>query len=723
MGFGNIALLGGMLLGLLPIIIHLVNKRRARLVRFAAIEFLLLSDKKLARRLKLKQILVLALRVLLIVAMAFALAKPYLEPDQVAGVNVTEPGAVALIIDDSASMNALRPDGTSRFEEVMDEARRLITSRGERTSVAIIMSGAPARLLTRGVTFDEAALMAALAEARPSDRGQDFEGALREAGRVLSEAGETRRQVLVLSDQARDVWAAGPKTWTWAPLTDIKAVPPKEPARLANIAVAQVRVSQDEQSAGFIIEADIKNYGDAEANVEVSLKIGEMAAVEPVTVKAGRVQTATFRSSDGTSRGNGTVSIAPSDQNSLSSDDLWYFTGTERVSLHVLLVNGAPRSPNWLDELFFLRPALALTPPGHPPITTSVVAPQDLTAAQLDAADVVVLANVATVSKEQALAIKHWVERGGGLLTTVGDNLEPATANAAFGDLLPFPIREVKSVGRANDPQSVLQALSLASVDFEHPVFSIFRGLQDASLFKAHVTSYALVDSEGQQGASVIASLTGGVPALVEAPLGRGRVMLWTSSIDRDWSDIALRTSFPPLIQRLASYLGRLLDRTGDNAPTGLGLQVGMSARLPVPDGVGPITVRRPDGVEIAIADPQAIDDDRTLGATIFLENVDVAGHWETMRTGQPDRALVTAVNVDRAESDLTPTDEMTIAAASAVVLQDNGVLPGFGPAEGESESIAAAGVPETQRTVLWPWILAGLFLLFGSEAWLLIRA
>ena len=60
MEFGNAALLAGMALGAIPVIIHLINRQRAKLRHFAAIEFLLLSDKRIARRLKLKQLLVLA---------------------------------------------------------------------------------------------------------------------------------------------------------------------------------------------------------------------------------------------------------------------------------------------------------------------------------------------------------------------------------------------------------------------------------------------------------------------------------------------------------------------------------------------------------------------------------------------------------------------------------------------------------------------------------------
>ncbi len=718
MGFGNAALLAGMLLGLIPIIIHLINKRRARLVRFSAIEFLLLSDKKLARRLKIKQILVLALRVLLLVALAFALAKPYLEPDAVAGVDVSEPGAVALIIDDSASMNAVRPDGTTRLDEVLGEARRLVASRGERTSVAIIAAGAPARLLTRGVTFDEALLEEALGRITPGGRATDLPGALLEAGRVLSESGEARRQVLVLADQARHLWPPPPSSWSWAPFTDVAALPPKEPPSLPNLAVTGASISDDPAGRGYVLDATVRNFGPAEASVTVTLRHGDVKAAETLIVPAMGEATATFRGAERPERGDGTVAIEPSDDNRLADDDTWFFAGGERRALRVVLVNGAPRTPVWLDELFFARPAFAITPPGEAPVTATAIAPAELTTARLQTADVVVLANVGSLTREQALALTQWVERGGGLFIAAGDQLDPRTANQDYGPLLPFSLREVKSVGRANDPQSILQALVIATVDFDHPVFSIFRGLEDASLFKARVMSHVLIDTEGHPEARVLASFTGGIPAIVEAPLGRGRVMFWASSLDRDWTDLPLRTSFPPLLQRIGAWLGRLLDAAGGGAA--LSPEVGGSTRAVVPDGVGPVVVRRPDGTEVTVG-PEELEGD-TVGATVWLEDLDMAGHWRVMRATEPDRATTLAVNVPRAESDLAAADPMAIAATVDVVTRDNGVLPDFIPDAGE-DTLSDASVPESARTVLWPWILAGLFLLFGSEAWLLIRS
>ncbi|MCC6620853.1 MAG: VWA domain-containing protein [Deltaproteobacteria bacterium] len=715
MGFGNAALLFGMVLGLVPIIIHLINRRRARLVRFAAIEFLLMSDKRLARRLKLKQLLVLALRVLLILAIAFALAKPYLEPDGQIASDVSEPGAGVLVVDDSASMLAQGDDGESRLQQALARARQLVGQGGPRTSFAIVAAGAPARVLTPGLSFDHAQATRALDKIDSAPRGADLEGALREAGRLLSESGEQRRVIHVLSDHAAHFWRPPSGPWTWVPVSAVERERLGDGAGLPNLAVLDARVTEtglpDATGTPLTIDAEVANFGAEARQGSLRVELGDQTAAELISLEAGAKATVTFqvRARPGITRG--VVRLEAQAGNALALDDALHFTVGERRALTVLVVNGAPRTPAYLDEAFFLRAALGATMQGETPISRSIVGVTELTPARIAVVDVVVLANVGSLTKEQALALTQFVERGGGLLVTAGDKLG-VESNAAYEGLLPFPIREVKSVGKADDPRAVLVALSLTEVDFEHPVLSPFDGLQDASLFKARVFSYALLDTVGREGARVLASLTGGVPALVEAPLGRGRVIMWTSSIDRDWADLSLRTSFPPLVQRLVAYLARSLDRPG-----GPGFVVGQEANVPVPDGMGPLVLIRPDGAEVPL--------DAVEGAgTVFVGAPDLPGHYAVMRAGERERALAFAVNVDRSESDLGLAGDPIIELVTTAVTRDNGILPSGDAVIAGAALIdsAPAGESEGGRTVIWPWILAGLFLLFAGEAWLLIR-
>lgn len=716
MGFGNIGLLIGMVLGVIPIVIHLINRRRAKLLRFAAIEFLLMSDKRLARKLKLKQLMVLALRVLLIAALAFALAKPYIEPDTVAGPDVSEPGAVVLLIDDSASMQARDKGGETRLARALGTARALIEDGGPRTSFAVVAMGAPARLVTPGLTYDHAEASRALEKIAPMARGADLDGALKEAGRILSESGERRRTIVALSDQAAHVWRPI-EGWTWVPLSDfLRPTLGAEPEARENLAVTDVvaiepGAANDKGVVPMQVKAIVHNHGSAERTARLELKLGATIVAEVVVVPAGGMKDATFKFEGTAGVTTGVVTLSADEGNALPLDDEFYFTVGARRALQTLIVNGSPRTTPYLDEVFFLRAAMSVTAPGETPIAASIVTATELTQARIAAADVVVLANVGRLTKEQVVGLEQFVDKGGGLFISVGDEWsgEPTRMTELtqmYGRLLPYPVRELKSTGRFEDPKAVLSALTLATVDFAHPVFAVFDGLEDASLFKANTLSHVLLDTEGQPEARVVASFTGGVPALVEAPLGRGRIMMLTTTVDRDWSDMALRTSFPPLMQRVAGYLARALDREG-----GAGFVVGEEVKAKVPDGNGPLMLVGPDGSERPL---EATED----SPTAFVGALDTPGHWTVMRAGERERGLPFAVNADRKESDLTMASEAVLTEVAGVLMRDNGVLPTLdvqAGTEGQAQD-------ESGRTVLWPFILAGLFVLFGSEAWLLVR-
>lgn len=709
MEFGNGALLAGMALGAIPVIIHLINRHRAKLRRFAAIDFLLLSDKRLARRLHLKQLLVLALRVLLLVALALALAKPYVEPDLIAAPDASDPGSVAIVIDDSTSMQARGPSGATLLDDALAHARELIASGGARTSFAIIAAGAPARLLTRDLTYDKEALGRALERIDGRSRGADLGGALREAGRVLSAATEARRQIYLIGDQAAHAWRDLALSWSYVPASSVEVVDLRAGGPLDNLAIVGASVTRGTSPAGPTLEiaAEVVNFGIDGRDAEVTLELGDRVIAERVTVPANNREQVVFNLRAPPDATHGVVRTSG---DALPADDAWYFTLAQHNAVNVLVVNGSPRNVAFEDEIFFLRAALRARHAGDVALNPVFATSAELKPGQLNAMDVVVLANVGTLTREQQLGLTNFVEAGGGLFIAVGDELDDRTG-ASYGDLLPFPLRGAKTVAKADDPAAPLTALSIATVDFEHPVVEVFDGVDDASLFKAWVYSYMLLDTVGRPGARVVASYTGGIPALVEGTLGRGRVMMLTTSVDRDWSDLALRSSFPPLVQRICQHLARSLDR-----PAGPGHRVGDPVRVPAPEGQGPLVWVTPDGTRL---DVEENPDDALVG-TVTLEAPDQVGQHTLMRAGDVRRAVHFAVNVDRVESDLAPVTPDAVRAAVAEMTRDNGILPDAGVPE---ETLTASTGGDSRRTILWPYILAGLFLLFGAEAWLVVRS
>ena len=136
MSFEHPWLVWGALTALIPVAIHLINRQRAPVVRFAALEHLLLSDKRLSQSLKVRQLLVLLLRMALLGLLALALAKPSWDEEVSATQGMLGPGAVAIIIDDSLSMNARPREGDQTLlERAIEGAEERIASGGHRRAL------------------------------------------------------------------------------------------------------------------------------------------------------------------------------------------------------------------------------------------------------------------------------------------------------------------------------------------------------------------------------------------------------------------------------------------------------------------------------------------------------------------------------------------------------------------------------------------------------------
>jgi hypothetical protein len=200
--------------------------------------------------------------------------------------------------------------------------------------------------------------------------------------------------------------------------------------------------------------------------------------------------------------------------------------------------------------------------------------------------DVVFLLNVRSPGAKAA-ELARFVEQGGGLFVAMGDQVEPEEYEKELPGLLPAPLHVVKTAPEGRPAR-------FAEVDVGHPALSVFQGEAREGLVGVRVSRYVLAKPAGRGAAPrVLASYDDGAPALLEARRGKGRVLLFTSTADRDWTDWPIRTSFLPALQRFAGWLaGGLDDR---RAPPG---KVGEPRALPLEDGEELVALVGPDGRE-----------------------------------------------------------------------------------------------------------------------------
>src|SRR5262249_28704878 len=241
----------------------------------------------------------------------------------------------------------------------------------------------------------------------------------------------------------------------------------------------------------------------------------------------------------------------------------------------------------------------ALTAPGSP-VRAVVRDPEAASRESLDQYELVLLLNVGAPTPEVARRLADFVQRGGGLFISMGDRIEPEAYNQRLGSLLPRALRLVKTAASPDAPDAERKAARFSQVAWDHPLFSPFSGRAREGLIGARFYRYMLLEPEPAASRSppseVLATYDDGAPVLAIARRGQGRVLLYTSTVDRDWTDFPIRTSFLPLIQRFSSLLsGSLEEREELQARIGGFVSLTTNPQQPI------ATVRAPSGAEVRL--------------------------------------------------------------------------------------------------------------------------
>gem|GEM_PF-287802 len=574
-------LLGLLAIGI-PIAIHLINRRKATRQPFPAMRLLMESNQKEAPSIKLRQWLLLALRILVVAALAFALAKPYFLSSK--GVTASErlPAAVVLVVDDSASMQYA--DWWARAEDAFDAQMSELRPWDE---VTLIRASSVGRSGSLGpvarFSADHNGVKKAFAELKPTDISTDLSAAALAASDLLAASQLPGKYIVIISDFARGGFPVNPHPESLIPYEMRQiSVRKKNPSPPENLSVsgvdyeqeygldrAQINGADEGAPSGerfahasnadiWKITATVENHSDKDrSDVELRLHIdGEQVAGGLVDVPAKKSATYEFRHRlEG--EGVKSASVELVDADDYAPDNRYYFGISLKDRIRVLLVNGEPSGVAYSDETYFL--VRALNPGGRSKssIIPEVTSPSGLAERELAEFDVVVLANVARVAPKSADKLKNFVRDGGGLFLTMGSQVDPTSWNQSMAELLPKPLRGVKQLAEREDPDAPLKITHIGTRLREHPVFRVFDLAGGAALQSTQVYSYMLLEPSLPDQVRQILAYKDSAPALVERKVGDGRVLLLTTTIDRDWSDLPVRTAYLPLTRRIVQYLAR----------------------------------------------------------------------------------------------------------------------------------------------------------------------
>lgn len=574
MSFVHGPLLWGLGLISVPLIIHLLNRRRFVVVRWATMEFLLAANKKNRRRVRLEQLLVLLLRMLAVALIVLAVSRPITS----SGALLFLPGARdrverVVLLDDSGSM-AYREGRASAFERGRALLQRLVDDLRQERSGDVLSAWRGSRrqhdLLQAPLDSRVDDWLRQLGEQGPAQASWDPVSALKEVLAQLSQASDAPAQkvVYILTDlRARD-WlgrdglvprALGEVILGAPEGTRFLVVDVGSPA-LGNLGLTVLTPAERLATVGVPLEVTIRiaNRGDQPVvDVPLVLEAGQSRVPLPPVGRVPPGEEVEVRHRTTFERpGVHALSVQlPAD--GLPLDDRRWLALQVSERLKVLLVDGEPGDGGPLtDETDLLRLVLS---PGEDVVTgvePVVVSPERIPE-DLTPFAAVIACNLDRWPPDRLQALERWVERGGGLGLFLGDRVDPAAWERDLWrqgqGLLPC------ALGERLEAETLEAAPAVLPTEEQHPLTEVFRGDKNPFLrrLRGRIRRACPVDEKLDQGTRVLLRWADGErsPFLLEKDRGKGRVVMFNTTADLAWSPWPKDPSFLITAQELVRLL------------------------------------------------------------------------------------------------------------------------------------------------------------------------
>src|SRR5690349_7630875 len=652
-----------------PILVHLVRRTRARKVQFPALVFVRQVPQRTIRRRTLQNVLLMLLRCLAILLIVIAFTRPFFTGGSSAKSN-TAAGATVILVDNSLSMRRENffAEAQRRAEAAIDDARN--------DEQIALVSFDKRYAVTNRFTNDKNRLHAAVRTLSAGWDGTDYEQALRGAESLLSEV-ETNgpRRIVLISDFQAPGWHQATATFKLANTTQLTTLDVSGNNPAPNVAITDVEARGVVFGQKYLdtLAVHISNFSDTPRDhVQVDFQINDQT-VEKRDISlnsrdARVVEFTNFNLNDGANRC--TIELASND---FAPDNRFYFTLRRETPEKGLIVEIAARGRS--DSLHLQS---ALTADDNLPFTFALKSAGSVDPASIPDYALVILNDSGPLSPALADALVRFVNNGGQMIVSTGPRTSPDSFNATLQQISPATLREAVQTKTG-------ESVAITEVKFDHPIFEVFQ--ESGRLAGANVIGY--FRSEPRQNASVLARFEDGSPALIEARTGKGRVLLFTSSLGPSWNDLPLTPLYLPFIHQMVRYAGS----REENAWYGLGQTFTVGKQ----HDAAPPAIDTPSGARLSGS--------RVTPDGDLLVTAREPGFYRLRYSAAPGYA---EVNSDGAEGDFSKLNFNEFVV---------GVTGGPGAAEGAGANRNLSGEEiEGRQKVWWALLLVALLLLLAES-------
>ncbi len=630
-----------------PIYLHLYYRKTPIRKDFPSLRLIKLSVEFVARRKKMRNLLLLMLRIITIILVVMAMAKPFIGQSASARTTSGTPTAFIVLLDNSMSMGCTH-QGISVFNTAKARALDILEQMqpGDRATVGLIND--PGRLIFPQLTWDQNILKRSISNVPLSMAGTNMASSILPALKLLAPLKTYRRAVYVITDMTESAWQPFIEKYDLDKIEqgiDLVIVPVGggEPDNMAIIGL-ETEAPVIMTGRQVPLKVTIANHSQRSRRSRVTISInGERKLEEEIEIEGNAVKDVKIMAAF-TATGMNHVSAAIQ-SDAMPFDDVRHLALRVFEPCRVLLIkpDSLPGQPENREDIFI---KFALNPLNRTKDNNFTV--ESRSAAEARSIDLknysaVCLINQRHLEIELIKSLSDYLLGGGNLITFLGNRVEPDWYNKNLIDGLGggylLPARIYKRIGNAVSRNVGYQ---MTDIDAGHPAFNIFANDGNGDPGRAQIFEFFQV--RPNPTALLLTRMSHGLPGIVEEKRGRGRSMLVTFSADTSWTNWPIRPTWLPFLhQTLIAMI------TANELAIGT-IRPGMPVSATVTgEDARDLMLKQPDGTQLKLTVQTAAQ-----GLVHFnSRDTDQTGYYQILADGGKRILSAFAVNSPPEESKL----------------------------------------------------------------------
>jgi len=636
MTFLNPLVLFGLIAASIPIIIHLLNLRKLKVIEFSSLQFLKEMQKNKMRKIRIKQILLLILRTLAIIFLVLSFSRPTIRNINLAGLGSEVKNTIILVIDDTPSMSVEDKQG-SYISQAKKLAEKILESSEEGDEIYLIRFSDLNILKENFEPVSKNIAQREIENVEVKDISRTFVDVFLSVSKILDQTKNLSKEVYILTDFQKTNL---PEDLSNLPKLDksfdantriyVFKIGEKEAFNIS-IDSLQVLTKIFEMNKPVTITASLTNHS-SENGVNVSSNLyfnDKKVAQKGIDIKSnssgnfsftGQIKEYGFNS--------GRLEIEDDD---FLKDNLRYFNFFVPEKIKVLMVSENP------NDLFFVNLVLSQTVDDNsePVFSITQTSTQFFNSYKPENYDILIISSPEKIFNLNPL--KNFIQNGGRVVILPGINSSVISFSKAIESL---GLNTINGVTGSKDTKSSFTRFR--EIDFNHPIFSgifsekVQKKIESPKIFQSFNYKPTLNGKE-------IISLENNYSFLAEEKIGNGVVLLFTSAIDLSWSELPLKPIFVPMINRIALYANS--NNSNLDFLAGEEIQFKPFKRI-----TGQLKIQTPDGKEIVYSSENFVTDFVNLG------KFETAGNYKVF---EDDKLIgIISINIDARESNLSKLEE-----------------------------------------------------------------